>query len=436
MTSSTLTRLAPTQVSLEIPVGGEELAAAEERAFRRLAKDVRLPGFRRGKAPRKVFEQAYGAERLTSMAIDEVIPALYAQAVREHDLQPVESPQVEVLEESNGRPTRLKAVVEVRPPIELGRYKGVPVAAPDVEVAEEDVDRAIASLARERATAVPVDRAAELGDMVTLDYEGTIEGEPFDGGRAAGEVVELREGRFVPGFAEGIAGMRAGERKEIAVRFPDDYPAQNLAGKEARFDIALHEVKTLELPAIDDAFAQSLTAGSADELRADVRRRLEALARARSRRAASGAILQNLLAAHDFPLPAGLVERELDALVNDAAAAAAGSGTTFDEYLKARGTDEAALRSEHRQEAESRVKGTLLIEAIAKAEKIVATPADVAAELDALARQYGQPTNRIREALGGNVAALMEGIVRNKTLEFLIDNAATGESEETRTEVS
>ncbi|MBV8498002.1 MAG: trigger factor [Candidatus Eremiobacteraeota bacterium] len=421
MTSSTLTRLAPTQVALEFSITGQEIAAAEERAFRKLAKNVRLPGFRKGKVPRKIFEQNYGTDALTREAMDEVVPQVYAKAIAEHDLQPVERPTLEILEEDEGRPTRVKATVEVRPPIELRNYKGVAVSRPATPVTEADVESSLRALAKERATLVPVQRAAALGDVATLDYAGTVDGAPFEGGTASGQVTELSEGRFIPGFVAGIVGMTPGEKKSIDVTFPDDYSAPHLAGKPARFDVTLQDLKEYELPALDDEFAKAVSPHhSVDELRADVRRRLEAVAAARARRVVANAVMTQVLAAHEFPLPASMVESELDRLVEETPPAGE-SGKS----------DAGERRQSLRAEAESRVKASLLIEAIAKAEEISATPADVAAELEALSRRYGQPAARIRSALGNNVFSLMDGIVRNKTLDFLVDNAVVTVNEET-----
>ncbi len=312
-TTSTLTRLAPTQVALEFSITRQELAAAEERAFRKLVKNVRLPGFRPGKIPRKIFEQTYGAETVTNQAVDEVVPEVYAKAIREHDLEPVERPKLEILEEADGRPTRLKATVEVRPTIELRKYKGLLVSRPPVAVTDAEIEHSLEALAKERATLVPVDRPARLGDVVTIDYDGSVDGEPFEGGQGRGEVTELAEGRFVPGFAAGIVGLSAGETKNVEIRVPDDYGAAALAGKEAVFAIALHDVKEFELPAVDDDFAKNLSgAQSVDELRADLRRRLEVVAQSRGRRAVGNAVMEQLLSTHDFPLPPSMIENEID----------------------------------------------------------------------------------------------------------------------------
>lgn len=356
--------------------------------------------------------------------MDEVVPEVYAKAVREHDLQPVERPTMEVLEETDGRPTRLKATVEVRPEIELGEYKGVEISRPPASITDEDVDHSIAALAKERATLVPVDRPAQAGDVVTLDYQGSVDGVTFEGGTATGQEVELSEGRFIPGFVAGIVGMTVGESRDVEAQFPDPYAEPSLAGKAARFAVTMHEVKQLELPEINDEFAQAVSSNqTVAELRADVRKRLEAIAQSRERRAIGNALMEKLLAVQEFPLPESLVESEIDNLMNDVASAATRAGSTFEAYLEQIGKTEEELRTQYRSEAESRVKATLLVEQIAKRENIVATPADIQEELEALARQYGQPVARIRKALGNNVLSLMDGIVRNKTLDFLVDNA-------------
>lgn len=424
--SSTLTRLAPTQVELEIVISAEELAEAQERAFKKLARNVRLPGFRPGKVPRRVFEQNYGVESIENQAMEDVVPEVYAKAVREHELEPVSRPSMQMLPEEDGQPHRIKATVEVRPQIELGTYKGIDVKPESAAVTDEDVDRSLQSLARERATLVPVERASKLGDVVTLDYAGTIDGVPFDGGTAKAQLTELDEGRFIPGFASGIAGLSAGESKDVTATFPADYGQAELAGKDAIFAVTVHDVKELELPAIDDAFAQSVSENkTADDLRADVRKRLEAIGEARRRREIGNAVMEKLLASHEVALPDSMVESEIGHMIEEGEQHAARAGVSFEEYLAQTGKSLEQLREEFRPEAQARVKGTLLIEAIAKAEGVVATPADIADELQTLAAQYGQPVDRIRKALGNNVLSLMDGIVRTKTMDLLVDAAKT-----------
>ncbi|MGZ3550803.1 MAG: trigger factor [Vulcanimicrobiaceae bacterium] len=428
MTTSTLTKLAPTQVELEIPISADELKAAEDRAFRRLSKNAKLPGFRPGKVPRKVFEQAYGAETITNQAMEDVVPEVYAKAVREHEIEPVDRPKMELLPEEPGKPTRIKAVVDVRPEFELGEYKGIGLEREASAVSDEDVERSLQALARDRATLVPAEREAKLGDVVTVDYEGKIDGTPFEGGTAKGQVTELSEERFIPGFATGIAGMTLGQTKDVEATFPENYQQQDLAGKKATFTVILHEVKEYELPAIDDEFAKSVSQNeNVDALKADIRKRLEAISDQKARRELGNAVVEKLVSSYEFPLPEIMVQREIEQMLSDTGSFAARMGVSYEDYLKTVGKTEDDLRTEYRKDAEQRVKGTLILEAIAKAEQINATPGDVSAELQGLAEQYGQPVDRIRQALGNNVLSLMDGIVRNKTVEFLIDNATITE---------
>ncbi len=429
--SSSLTQLAPTQVELLIPISPSELQQAQERAFRRLVKKAKLPGFRPGKAPRKVFEQAYGAHTIETEAMEDVVPDMYAKAVREHDLDPIDRPKMEILPEEPGEPIRIKAVVEVRPQFDLGEYKGAAVARPPVVVTDAEVDGALASLARERGTLVPVEREARLGDVVTIDYEGKVDGVAFEGGTASGQQTELSEDRFIPGFAGGIAGMAVSQTKDVEARFPDDYAQDELAGKTAIFTVTLHEVKEFELPPLDDELAKAVSKNETlDELKNDIRSRLATLAQSRRRREIGNELVERLASAHELPLPQILIDREIESMLQESASMAARMGMSFEDYLTAAGKTEDGLREEYRDEAQRRVKGTLILESIAKKENIRATPADIQHELQTLAAQYGQPVDRVRAALGNNLASLMGGIVRKKTVDFLVDHADVREQKE------
>jgi trigger factor len=429
VSAATIKRLDPTQVELEIAIPKEELDAARERAFRHLVKNVRIPGFRPGKAPRKIFEAQYGTSAIEERAIDSVVPGAYSKALAENDLVPVDEPQMELLPEEEGQPLRVRATVAVRPEIELHDYKGVEVEGPSIAIGDEEVEAALEGLRKESATLVPVDRPVATGDVPTLDFEGKIDGVAFQGGKAEGQPTEIDAERFIPGFTEGIIGMKAGETKDVEAQFPAGYGNAELAGKTAVFTVTVHDNKVPELPELDDEFARRFAGPEAtlDTLRAELRERLEAGARARRRRAVSGPILEKLGASHAFALPEVLVERNVQALESEAREHVARDGREWEAYLTDRGKTEDELRAEFRTEAERRVKTTLLIEAIAKAEKIQATPQDVEAEVRQLSREYGQPREAILEMLRNNYGALIDGIVRTKTLEFLADHAAVSE---------
>ena len=424
MPESTLTQLAATEVELDIPISDEELSAAEERAFRKLSRNAKVPGFRPGKIPRKIFEQQYGGEVIHSRAIEDVVPEAYSRAVREHELAPIDRPKVEVVPPEADRPLHLKVQVAVRPAIDLHSYSGISLERPPVQVSDAEVDRSLEALARDRGTLVPVDREARLGDFVVLDYQGTVDSQPFEGGSAEAQTIELSEERFLPGFAVGIVGMRAGGTRDVHATFPKEYASAELAGKEATFKIAVREVKEMELPSLDDEFAKNVsTHATLDELKADVRRRLETIGESRIRKQLEQNLMEKLLADHEVSLPPILVERETESLFSDAHAFAERLGIGWDDYLARSAKTEPQMRSDLQKEAERRVKGALLLAAIAKAENISATPADLQREIAALGEQYGQPPQRIRQAIGSNLASLMEGIVRSKTMEWLIEHA-------------
>jgi trigger factor len=421
---STLKTLDPTQVELELSITPEEFSAAQDAAFRKLVRNAKVPGFRPGKVPRKIFEKQYGTAAIVDRALEDLVPQKYAAAVEEHGIQPLSHPAMELIPEEEGQPLRVKAVVSVRPPIEPKEYTGVEITDVAETATDEDLEAAIARIRRDAATLVPVDRPVQLGDTATLDYEGKIDGVAFDGGTATGQETEILQDRFIPGFADGIVGMKAGETKDVQAKFPDPYGNQDLAGKEAVFTITVHDVKEPELPALDDEFAKRVSSSQTfEELRADVKRRLDDTVKQNARRQMSAQLLDKVVAANDFPLPEVLVDRELDALLNESRQYIARAGVPWDDYLSASGKTEAELREGYREEAQRRVKTTLLVEAIAKKEGVEATQADVDAELDALAAQYGQPRERIVEALRSNLGALVDGIVRTKTIDKLIEQA-------------
>ena len=429
MSASTVKHLDPTQVELEISISRDELDAARERAFRQLVRNAKIPGFRPGKAPRKIFEAQYGTEIISEKAMDALVPDVYMRALRENDLEPVDQPQMELLPDEEGQPLRLRATVNVRPEIELHDYKGIELTAPPAVVEESDVDRSLEALQRDSATLLPIDRPIAFGDVATLDYEGRIDGVAFEGGRAENQPTEIAPGRFIPGFTEGIVGMKAGETKEIAATFPGDYSNRELAGKEALFSVTVREVKVPEFPALDDDFAKRFNPESDFVgLRADLRARLENSAKSRTRRALTTVLMDRLLAKHEFPLPPSMVEREAESIYREAQTYVERAGMTWEDYLKQQDRADDAVRSEYRSEAERRVKTTLLLEAIAKAEKIEATQRDIEGEIAALSRQYGQPRQAIVEMLRPNLSSLVDGIVRSKTLDFLLDQAKITET--------
>ncbi len=424
MSATTLKQIDPTQVELEIPITSEEFGKAQDAAFRTLVRSAKIPGFRPGKVPRKIFENTYGTSAILDRALEDLVPEKYAEAVKEHELEPLARPEMELLPNEEGRPMRFKALVTVRPPIEPAPYDGIEIHDVAEEAGDDDLERALETMRKDAATLLPVDRAVQLGDTATIDYLGKIDGVPFDNGAATGQQAEIAEDRFIPGFASGIVGMKAGDTKDIEATFPDQYGAPELAGKAAVFTITVHEVKEAELPLLDDEFAKRVSQHQTlDELKTELRGRLDGVAAQKARRQLSSEVLDAIVAANDVPLPKLLVEGEIDGLLDESKQYVGRSGLQWDQYLKNIDKTDATIREDFREEAERRVKTTLLIEEIAKREKVEATAGEVDAELATLSRQYGQPREKILELLGRNVGALVDGIVRTKTIDRLIERA-------------
>ncbi len=420
-------KLAPTEVELDIEVSEQELSLARERAFRKLVQRYRLPGFRPGRVPRRIFERQMGTQTIEQQAVEDVVPQAYGDALKEHGLEPVDSPKIDLQKTDEGKVLRIKAKVAVRPDIVLADYREVALDRTPVQVTDDEVEHSLQTLRRRAATLEPVvDRGVQAGDIVTMDYAGTIDGEPFEGGSATGHTTEVTPERFIPGFAEQLYGARAGERRTVTGTFAENYHAEALRGKTAVFDVRVEEVKQTVLPDLDEAFVKNVSdKESVDAVRVDIRRRLEAVASAQSREAMQKQLLSTLLERHDFPLPEVLVDREVESLLTDAKNYMQRIGKPWEEYLQVKGVDESGLQLEYRPEAERRVKSALLLEEIAKNEKIDVTTADLESELDDLARSYGRSREAMIDLIRRNTGfePLIGSVRKQKTVDFLLRSA-------------
>ena len=424
MTAS-VRKLAPTQVELDIEVSESDLEAARQRAFRRLAKQYRIPGFRPGHVPRRVFETHVGTERIEHEAVETLVPDAYAKAIEQHALHPVDQPQIDFERSDDGRLMRIKATVAVRPDISLGVYKGIPIRKPAITVSEDDVERSLHQLRRQAATLELVtDRGVQEGDVVTLDYAGTIDGQPFEGGTATNHTTEIAPGKLVEGFAEQLYGARPGERRHVGVTFPAAYASPAVAGRQAEFDVTIHEVKTPVLPEVDEHFVKQVSDyQTVEELRQGIRRRLETAATHRARDEAERQLTDELLARHDFPLPEVLVEREVERTLAEAKDAVARAGRSWEAYVRAQEVSEEGLKEQYHEVARRRVKLALLLEAIAEAEDIKARSADIDAEIERMARASAQRRETVAGILRRSEGRLAQVVRRDKTIDFLLANA-------------
>lgn len=414
---------------MTVPVPDVERAL--DAAHRRLAGRVNIPGFRRGKAPRAVFERFVGRQRLWQEALDPLVEASYDAAVEEAGIEPVTTPEVEVTEIEDGKPLRFKATVTVKPEVELGDYRGIALAKDPAEVTDEDVDRSVEQLRQSRARWVPVeDQPAAEGMLVVIDVTGEVDGRPADPETGVGAV--LGAGQLRPALEEKIAGMLPGQTREVPLSFEADDADPKIAGKSGLFQVVLRECKRRELPELDDDFAREVSeAKSLEELRSWLTNRLREAAEARAdeafgERCASAASEQSRV-----EIPEVLVDQQVEAVVADLAQQVAQAGTPLDAYLAGEGKSLDDLKADVRPAAEQRVKTRLVLEAIARREGLEPTSEEIRQRIERLAVQYGQKAEAFRKAMRrpDRLAELRWDARLEKAVSFLKERALANSGE-------
>ncbi|MFS0560948.1 trigger factor [Terribacillus sp. 179-K 1B1 HS] len=413
---------------LTITLSPEELDAALDKAFQKVVKQVQVPGFRKGRVPRKIFEQRFGVESLYQDAIDIVLPEAYMNAVEETGIEPVAQPDVDLEQIEQGKELIFKATVTVKPEVELGDYKGLEVEAEDTTVTDEDVENEIEALRNRQAELVVKEEGTvEEGDTVVIDFEGFTDGEAFEGGKAENHSLEIGSGSFIPGFEEQLVGKESGSESDISVTFPEEYHAAELAGKEAVFKVKIHEIKAKELPELDDEFAKDVDeeVESLDALREKTKNRLQ---EEKTNAAENNKREQLINLATDnakVDVPEAMVDTELDRMVREFEQRLQMQGMTLEMYQQFSGQDEAALREQMKEDAGKRVKTNLTLEAIAKAENVEVTDEDVNAELEKMAEMYQTDKEQLTAMLGGNTDAIKDDLKFQKAIDVLVDNSKT-----------
>jgi trigger factor len=413
---------------LEIEVPQPEVAKAVDKAYHKLADKVNIPGFRKGKVPRKILEMRLGKQALMDEAFEILATPAYGKALDEQNIDPVTRPEIEVVTFEEDKPLVFKATVIVKPEIELGEYKGLKVAKPAVTVGEEEVNRQLESLRNRNAKMVVAEDAAlAKGDFAIIDFEGFIDGAPFKGGDGKGYPLEIGSGSFIPGFEDQLLGAKAGEEREVKVTFPADYFASELAGKTAEFKVKVNDVKRKELPAIDAEFVKEVSEfDSVEELKADIENKLKQSAEEKADREFRTNAIKAAVDNCSVDIPPVMVESEIDNMLREMDINLQNRGMSLAKYLEATKTDVAALRANYREAAVESVKTDLMLEAIAKAEKIEATPEDLNQEVAAMAAGYRAPVEEVRKIIltEGRLEALARSVVRKKAAQAVIDGVA------------
>ena len=425
-------KLEKSMVALTVEVSAEEFEAAVEKAYRKQRGSIRVPGFRPGKAPRKIIENMYGSGVFYEEAVNEALPDAYTAAVKEQELEVVGYPEVELL--SVGKEGfSFKATVAVYPEVTLGQYKGVEAPKAEVSVTDEDVEGRIKEMADRNSRMVSVeDRAVAKGDVANIDFEGFLDGVPFDGGKGDSFDLEIGSGQFVPGFEDQVAGMSISEEKDIDITFPEDYHA-DLAGKTVVFHVKVNAIKVKELPALDDEFAKDVSEfDTLDELKKDVREKMLAEREEAAKRAFEDAAMSKVAAGIQADIPDAMIEEQAKRFVDNFRMQLQSQGVPYEEYMKMTGMEEEKLLADARVPAEGQVRMDLAIAAIVKAESLEASDEDVEAEYNKMAAQYGMDVENVKKYLDD--AVIKEQIVRAKAVELVAAAAVPVKPEEVKAE--
>ena len=421
MTVKSCEKVEKSQVALTIEVNAAEFEAAVEKAYQKMRRKISVPGFRPGKAPRKMIERMYGAEVFFEEAINIAFPEAYEAAAEQEKLQIVGYPTVEMVGEVTKDGFTFKATTPVYPEVTLGEYKGLKAEKPEVKVLAADVDERLKALADRNTRLVSVDRAAKSGDTAVIDFEGFMDGKPFDGGKGENHNLELGSGSFVPGFEEQVIGMKAGEEKDIDITFPENYTPE-LAGKPVVFHVKVNEVKHKEVPAIDDEFAKDVSEfDTLDELKADTRKKLVEDREAAAQRAFEDALMQKVADGIQADIPDEMVDVQAQQMMENFQQQLAAQGIPFDQYLKMTNTTEDDFKKQAQEPALQQVRMDLAVAALVKAEEIEATAEEIEAEMKSVADKYGMDLDTIKKYLPE--ADVREQVLRSKAIKAVADAA-------------
>ncbi|WP_138415465.1 trigger factor [Aquibacillus sediminis] len=413
---------------LTVEVEAEKFDKALDKAFKKVVKQVQIPGFRKGKVPRGLFEQRFGVESLYQDAVDLILPEEYTNAVEETGIEPIDQPEVDITQIEKGQPLIFTAQVEVKPEVTLGDYKGLEVEEIDTEVTDEDVDHELKHQQEHQAELVVKEEGTvENGDTVTIDFEGFVDGEAFEGGQADNHQLEIGSGSFIPGFEEQLVGKSAGEETEVEVTFPEEYHAENLAGKNATFKVKIHEVKAKELPELDDEFAKDVDeeVETLDELKKKTRERLEEQKAQDADTQKRESLIEQASENAEVDIPEAMVNNELDRMLREFEQRLQMQGMTMDMYYQFSGQDEDALKEQMKEDAGKRVKTNLVLEAIGQAENVEVSDEDVTKELESMASMYQTDVDQLTQMLGGNTDAIKEDLKFKKAIDLLVEHSKT-----------
>ena len=412
------------EVKLEITIEAEKFDNAIKKVYFQNAKYFNIPGFRKGKAPQNIVEKYYGKEIFYEDAFNEVVPAEYEKALEENKIDAVSKPEIDVITMEKGQDLVFTAVVQTKPEAKLKKYKGIEIEKIEYNVKDSDIENELKDMQDKNSRLVTVeDRPAQKDDTAVIDFEGFVDGVPFDGGKGENYNLVLGSHSFIEGFEDQVIGMNVGEEKEINVTFPEEYFSKNLAGKPAIFKVKLNELKKKELPELDDEFAKDVSEfDTLAELKASIKEKLEKNNEQRAKYETEEAAIKAVCEDAKIDIPTGMIDLEVDNMLKDFEQRLSYQGLNMEQYLNMIGRTEEEMRKEYEPQATEAIKSRLVLEAIINAEKIEASEEEINAKMEEMAKNYGKKVEELSE--NENLKKYLdEGIRSEKALAFIVENA-------------
>ncbi len=419
-------KLEKSMAKLTIEVEAAEVEKALEGAYQKMKGSLNVPGFRKGKVPRVMVEKMYGPEVFYQDAVNIMIPDAYEKALDECEEDIVSKPEIDVVTIEKGKPFVFTAEVALKPPVKLGKYKGITIDKIDTEVTDEDVDKALEKEQENNARTVPVtDRPVQDKDVVTLDFEGFVDGEAFEGGKGEDYPLTIGSGAFIPGFEDQLIGVSAGEDKEVNVTFPEDYQAKELAGKAAVFKCKVKEIKAKELPELNDEFASDVSEfETLAEYKEDIRKNLKESKEKEAKDEKESKVIEAIIKDADMEIPEAMIETQQEQMLDEFAQRMSYQGLSMEQYYQFTGASKERMLEQLKPQAEERIKARLVLEALAKEEGITATDEDLEEEFKSLADAYQMDIEKIRKDMPERaIKEMKEDIVVKKAAEFAVEHA-------------
>lgn len=418
------------ELKLEFTVEAKVFEEGMNTVYKKNAKYFSIPGFRKGKVPMNMIEKFYGSEVFYEDTFNEIVPNIFENSVKEEKIDVVSRPEIDIVQMEKGKDLIFTAIVQIKPEVKLGKYKGITVEKKIYKVTEHDIEHELSHMADRNARMITVDnRAAQLEDTVVIDFCGSVDGKEFEGGKAENHELKLGSNTFIPGFEDQVVGMKTGEEKDINVTFPEEYFSKELAGKDAVFKVKVHEIKAKELPKIDDEFAKDVSEfDTLKELKADIKAKKQEQNEARSKDELQETAVKTVAETTEIDIPSGMIESEVDAMAQDMDRRLAYQGISLEQYLSMIGKSMEDYKKESEEPAKESVKMRLVLEAIAKEAKINVEEKEIEEKIKELAAAYGRKEDELmaNEELKANIEA---SIKSEKSIEYIIENAKVKEVE-------